>query len=110
LTPDDEKIAGMRGWRSHPTLVVIGSGALTTITEFPVTLSSTPLGITTGPGNEVWFTENSGNSVGAITASSALTEIALLTPGSRPTDITSGPDGNLWFTAATTHRVVRFAP
>ncbi len=67
------------------------------VTEYPLPTASWPIGITGGPGGDVWFAEHGTDKVGKITTSGAITEYALPT-GSRPSSITSGPDGNAWFT------------
>ena len=55
-------------------------------------------GITAGPDGNLWFTESSGDRIGRITPTGAVTEPAGLSAGSFPQGITAGPDGNLWFT------------
>src|SRR5947209_94431 len=70
------------------------------ITEYSQGLmpGTLPLGITTGPDGNVWFTLNDGE-IGRITPSGMITRFATgITPGSTPSDITAGPDGALWFT------------
>ena len=91
------------------------------IAEFPVlTASASPLGITTGPDGNVWFTENQANQIGMINPTShAVSEFPIPTAKSGPSGITAGPDGNLWFTEfaanqigminPTTHVVSQFA-
>jgi virginiamycin B lyase len=98
--------AGIRPW------VVILLGAFLasrlgaqTITEFPVPTMVPPAGggigylssIAAGPDGALWFTEDRAGKIGRITASGAITEYALSTPGS-PSSIVTGPDGALWFT------------
>ena len=67
--------------------------------------SSQATGITLGPDGALWFTEKTGNRIGRITTSGAVTEYALPTSstagqcGQRcPLHIATGPDGALWFT------------
>jgi streptogramin lyase len=72
-----------------------------TVTEFPTpTPNSGPLGITSGPDGNVWFTEAGGASptpVGKIDTTGKITEFAA--DGATTVDsITTGPDGNLWYT------------
>ena len=52
-----------------------------TITEFPIpTPNAVPLVITSGPDGAMWFAEKSGNRIGRITASGAMTEFNVPTP------------------------------
>jgi len=79
--------------------VAVVCPAQVTFVEYAVpTSGSRPYGITTGPDGNLWFTELSGNKVGKITTSGAITEFSIPTAASGPTYITTGPDGNLWFT------------
>jgi virginiamycin B lyase len=66
-------------------------------TEFPQ-LQPAPIGITTGPDGNLWFTE--GGSIEMINPTThAITGFP--TPsGSYAGTITAGPDGNLWFTGS----------
>jgi streptogramin lyase len=57
-----------------------------------------PDGITTGPDGNVWFTEDTGKSIGRITPSGAVSEFSSGITGSSLFDIAPGSDGNLWFT------------
>jgi streptogramin lyase len=70
------------------------------IAEFPVlTAGASPLGITTGPDGNVWFTENQADHIGMINPTThAVSEFAIPTAASGPSGITAGPDGNVWFT------------
>jgi streptogramin lyase len=74
---------------------------LATVAEFPVPSGTAvaPLGIATGPGNSIWFTEFGADKIGTIDpVTHAITEFPLPTPHAEPFGITLGPDGNLWFT------------
>src|SRR5262249_48734043 len=75
-----------------------------TINEFPIlTTNSGPLGITTGPDGNLWFTETNGNPqhIGQINPTThVVTEFPTPTAASTPVGITTGPDGNLWFAEA----------
>jgi virginiamycin B lyase len=62
----------------------------------PTTSFSAPLGITTGPDGNLWFTDGLG-AIDSVTASGTFTEHALMNSSSLPWGITAGPDGNLWF-------------
>jgi Bacterial Ig-like domain len=70
------------------------------INEFPIpTPDSAPVGITTGPDGNLWFTEIGVGKIGQINPTThAFAEFPIPTPFSVPSDITTGPDGNLWFT------------
>src|SRR2546421_284841 len=58
--------------------------------------SSQPTRLTVGADNNLWFAESGSNKIGRVDpATGAITEFALLTPGSGPFAITSGPDGAL---------------
>ena len=85
-----------------------------TITEFPVTTSSSqPEGITAGPDGNLWFTEGLGNKIGRITTSGVFTEFPLAPPGSpnsQPLGITAGPDGKLWFTERLGDKIGHITP
>lgn len=71
-----------------------------TVTEFKIpTPKSEPVGITSGPDGNLWFTEAFGNNIGKITTGGVfLKEYALPHADSEPENIVAGPDGNLWFT------------
>jgi len=80
------------------------------VTEYPLPRpNSEPFWITSGFGNELWFTEAAGNRIGRISTSGAITEFELPHPNSRPLVITSGPDGNVWFTERA-GRIGRISP
>jgi streptogramin lyase len=69
------------------------------VTEYLIpTPNSQPVGITTGPDGNLWFTEGHGNKIGKVTPGGSFTEYALPSAMSEPEGITNGPDGNLWFT------------
>ena len=81
------------------------------ITEFSIpTNNSQPNGITSGPDDDVWFTEYYGNKIGQITPSGTITEFSVPTENSYPQDIVSGPDGNLWFTEDGGNNIGRVTP
>lgn len=88
------------------------------IAEFtiPVTESSSqfsfPIAITSGPDNNLWFTEagtsldqnqpTSQSFIGRVTPVGKVTLFPIPTTNVLPTGITKGPDGNLWFTEGAT--------
>jgi streptogramin lyase len=69
------------------------------ITEFPIlSYNPHPVGITSGPDGNLWFTETFG--IARITTAGVITEF--MVPGASglnpPISIAAGADGNLWFT------------
>jgi uncharacterized repeat protein (TIGR01451 family) len=78
-----------------------------TLNEFPIpTTHSAPLGITSGPDGNLWFTEATGNAIGVMSPTThAVKEFPIPTPNSSPFGITTGPDGNLWFTESGSSKV-----
>jgi streptogramin lyase len=91
--------AGLLSLSSAPAWAAAG-----TITEFPLPLGSgDPIGITTGPDGNLWFTAMSGNAIGRITTAGSLTALFHLPRtcqnrfGCQPLGISAGHDGNLWF-------------
>ena len=93
-----------------------GSSAVTTgpIVDFPVTTpNARPVGITTGPDGNIWFTEADANRIGRISPTGDVFEFPPLSdcPGRashpQPWEITTGPDGNLWFTDITCSQIGR---
>jgi streptogramin lyase len=81
------------------------------ITEFSAGISanSQPVGITSGPDGNLWFTEIAADKIGRITVSGTVTEFGV-SAGSGPRGITSGPDGNLWFAEFDGNRIGRITP
>ena len=84
--------------------VALPAAATGTITEFrPVGISQTatsdPLGITTGPDGNLWFTDAGASTIATINPSgTGLAEFNTNTGASSPVAITKGPDNRLWFT------------
>jgi streptogramin lyase len=80
------------------------AGAAGSITEFrPAgihpTSNSDPLGITTGPDGNLWFTDAGASTIAKIsTSGTGLTEYNTNTGGATPVGITKGPDNRIWFT------------
>jgi virginiamycin B lyase len=83
------------------------------------TASGNPIGITTGPDGELWFTESGrfigeelsgGNKIGRISPEGSITEFLIPTPQSGPIAIIAGPDGNLWFTEEVANKIGRISP
>jgi virginiamycin B lyase len=79
------------------------------ITEFLIPdASAHPLGITTGPDGNLWFTENRGpNRIARITTSGEITDFRSLGDEANPFGIATGPDGALWFTEEFAHKIGR---
>jgi virginiamycin B lyase len=81
------------------------------LTEFPIpTPGSGPLGITTGPDGNLFFTENATNNIGRVTPSGTITEFPIVTSGSDPSGITQGPDTNLWFAEFFGNKIGQMTP
>ena len=82
-----------------------------TFQEFTVSAPGAPLDrlliITTGPDDNLWFTNATGNSIGRISTGGALTLFPVPTANSFPTGIAAGADGNLWFTEQATDKIGR---
>jgi virginiamycin B lyase len=75
-------------------------------TEFTVpTLNASPLGIVSGPDNNIWFTESGAAKIGEV-ISTGFAEYPILS-GADPGMITAGPDGALWFTEPDVNRIGR---
>ncbi len=72
-----------------------------------ITLNSRPLGITSGPDGNLYFTEPLAGKIGRITTNGVISE-AVVSPGTtQPTSITTGPDGALWFTQGASNALGR---
>ncbi len=81
------------------------------ISEFVIpTKDSSPWGITAGPDDTVWFTENHGNNIGRSTTAGTVTEFPIPTADSKPSAIVVGPDRALWFTEADGNKIGRIVP
>ena len=68
--------------------------------------SSFPQGITTSPASSdpnLYFTDQSTNSLGVVTPTGTITEYLLV--GTQPRNIAPGPDGNLWITDAGSNQI-----
>ena len=90
-------------------------GRITTagvIAQFSSGISSgaSPLGITAGPGGDLWFTETYYDQIGRITTAGAITEFYLPNPTYGLGMIAKGPDNNLWFTETGADRIGRITP
>ncbi len=73
------------------------------IKEYAQPSGSHPFGITSGPDENLWFTDSGTGKVGKITAGGETKEYAA--EKDEPEGITAGPDGNLWFVEHTVRHV-----
>lgn len=81
-----------------------------TVTEYPLSPSSSPYSIIVGPDGALWFTDGSENAIGRITTGGAIDEYgAGITSGSYPNSVATGPDGALWFTEANSGKIGRLS-
>jgi virginiamycin B lyase len=92
------------------------------VTEFPAkTASSTPRGLTDGPGQTVWYGTHSTRKIGRIdltqlsdcqTVPSCITEYQIpnTAPGTDPYNLVMAPDGTIWFTEGFGGKVGRLDP
>jgi streptogramin lyase len=95
--PDTNQIGRfiLKGSKGHPT----GE-----FTKFDVPTASAGLAsITTGPKNDLWFSENLVGKIGHVIlgkngAAPTIEEFDVPTPNSHVVGMTKGPDGNIWFT------------
>jgi streptogramin lyase len=96
------------------SLCLLSGGAWAQIVaEFStgITAGAQPLGITTGPDGNLWFTESGGDRIGRITSLGVVTEFSSgITGGAGLRGIAAGPDGNLWFTEINIDRIGRITP
>jgi len=67
------------------------------VTNFTGTGISGPDGIAWGPDGNLWFTNETNNSIGSITTTGTTSQYQS-TAIDQPTGIVAGPDGALWFT------------
>ena len=92
-------------------MLACATAAPAAVTEFPVpTPSSGPLFITSGPDENLWFTESNGNKIGRVTPAGTVSDFPIPTASSGPAAITAGPDGNLWFAEYNGDQVGRITP
>ncbi len=72
--------------------------------------SSAPWRLAAGSDGNIWFTENTGNKIGRLTADGTVTEFEVPTKNSAPNDITRGPDGDVWFLEMIGDKIGRITP
>ncbi len=84
------------------------------VTEFGtgLTLNSGPFGIVEGPGDKLWFTQNSASALGSFAiGGEAFDELTGLSLIGDARGIAEGPDGNLWVAeAAGGGKIARITP
>jgi virginiamycin B lyase len=68
------------------------------------------VGITPGPGGNLWFTEYYGNKVGKIGTDGKVSEYPVPASGAYLWDIVAGPNGNIWFTEYGAGNIGTIAP
>jgi virginiamycin B lyase len=101
---------GLRPAGSCPPEAVESSSGLT-LAGFPLRIGSdTVPGISAGPADSVWFTQDSANVIGRITPCGLVTTFTGLTADSAPHAIVAGPDGNLWFSEREGNRIGKLTP
>jgi virginiamycin B lyase len=75
-----------------------GRRLLTTVSEYPLQTTGAPTNyVTTGPDNNLWFTEASDNIGRYNPTTKAVTQFPIPSAGSDPGPIIKASDGNLWF-------------
>ena len=89
------------------TIAPLAANAQSAIEYWLPTPSPDATHIVLGPDGNLWFTEISGNKIGRITPTGAITEFPVPTPGGRPVGIAVGPDGNLWFAEGGANKIGR---
>jgi streptogramin lyase len=77
------------------------------ITDSTIPFGSAPLGIASGPDDNLWFTDRAIGKIGRITTAGAITELTPPTPFSLPFAIAAGPNGDLWFTEVNANKIGR---
>jgi virginiamycin B lyase len=87
-----------------------GVSAITESTVSGGFLGNSPEGITTGPDNNLWYTEYSGNAIGTFNPTTGASKELALPAGSDPRGITAGPEGSLWFTEIGTDKIGMINP
>lgn len=77
------------------------------IQEYAVPASNNPLGITTGPDGNLWFTADGGNKVYKLTTGGTFTGYTIPTASATPFGIAAGPDGNMWVTENSGNKIAK---
>jgi streptogramin lyase len=91
---------GLTGTDGNDACICKISPKTGSITEYQIpTPGAFPLGITTGPDGNLWFTENSGEQIGKISPITGnIIEYHMPVIGDDPENIITSPGGDLWFT------------
>jgi streptogramin lyase len=80
------------------------------VSEWPIpTATGEPVGITTGPDGNVWFTEQAAGNIGRITPAGEIHEFHL-NGGGGPQGIAPGANGEVWFTLRWGDKIGRIPP
>jgi len=74
------------------------------------TPNSGPVGITTAPDNNIYFTEDGASKIGRVSNIGGTVSEITLALNSGPIQIVRGPDGNLWFTELSASKIGRLSP
>jgi virginiamycin B lyase len=86
---------------TEPVANAIGNittgGVVGTAVPIP-TANAQPLGITTGPDLNVWFTESTVAKIGQLNPTTGTITEFPISPATNPTKIVVGPDSAMWFT------------
>jgi virginiamycin B lyase len=80
------------------------------VTEYPVELQFFPEGLVAGQDGALWFTQSYPNSLGRITTSGVISEVALSTTNAAGNDLAVGADGKLWVVEEFAGRIGRLSP
>ena len=81
------------------------------VTEYPLPALASPVNITVGPDNNLWFTDPGTDSVGMITTAGKYTEYKLPSITADPDGIVTDPqDGNLWVTEEFDGKIAEISP
>src|SRR5437868_2686163 len=93
------------------TAEAAGGGIKITVTP---SVFAAPQRLALGPDNNIWYTDQNGNSVGMVgfisPTTGAVTKIATNAQADQPFALTAGPDGAIWFTQGNRNRLGRVVP
>jgi streptogramin lyase len=106
--------------RALATIVLLGVAAVAsagpagaaakTITEFQIkSPGNHPGDMVVGSDNNVWFVDQTGNKIGRVTKTGAITGTLIPTKASNAVGIAQGSDGAIWFTEAAANKIGRLA-
>jgi len=81
------------------------------VTTIALAAGATPLGITAGVDNAMWFVDPGTNAIGEVSLSThTVTTFPIPTSSSGAREIVTGPDGSLWFTEYNTGKIGHVIP